>query len=160
MRRGEADDVAPAAPQQIDDLGSRGHTLRVLFTAAAAGLLLYGSAVGSDDMFPFGPFHMYSRYYPANGVITSTAVRAETADGRDVLVTESATGIAHGNIEGRLAEFTAHPERLADLASAFHRRFPDAAPYVAVRLVQTRWQLHDRAVVGTSTATLVEWRAP
>jgi hypothetical protein len=160
LRRGTADDSTAADSHAIDDIGRRGHATRVLCTVAAAGLLLYGTVAGSDDMFPFGPFHMYSRYYPANGVITSTAVRAQTADGRDVLVTEAATGIGHGNIEGRLTELVAHPDRLGELASAFHRRFPHASPYVEVRLVQTRWQLHDRAIVDTSRVTLVEWRAP
>jgi hypothetical protein len=142
-----------------DDLGRRGRAARAVLTAAAGVLLLYGTVAGGDDMFPFGPFHMYSRYYPADGVVTSTSLRATTADGRDVLVTQRDTGIAHGAIEGRLERFRADPDRLADLASAYHRRHPAAPELVALRLVQTRWRMQDRQVVDRSTVTLVEWHA-
>jgi hypothetical protein len=130
-----------------------------VLTAAAAGLLLYGTVAGGDDMFPFGPFHMYSRYYPADGVVSSTSLRATTADGRDVLVTQGDTGIARGAIEGRLERYRTDPGRLGELASAYHHRHPDAPPYVALRLVQTRWRMQDREIVDRSTVTLVEWRA-
>jgi hypothetical protein len=143
-----------------DDLGPRGRRLRVATTAAAAALLLYGTLAGGDDMFPFGPFHMYSRYYPANGTVSSTSVRAVTADGRDVYVTQQDIGIARGAIEGRLPELVADPDRLAELAAAHHRRHPLAPAYVEVRIVQTRWHLEDREVVDRSTVTLVEWRQP
>jgi hypothetical protein len=129
-------------------------------TAAVAVLLIYGTVFGSDDQFPFGPFKMYAGYFPPNGILTSTTVKAQTADGRDVFVSEADTGIARGDIEGELSAYEAHPDRLGDLAAAYHRRFPHASPYVAVQLVQKRWQLHDRRVVGSTVVTLVSWRAP
>jgi hypothetical protein len=129
-------------------------------TVAAAGLLLYGTIAGGDDMFPFGPFHMYSRYYPANGFVTGTSVQAVDADGHVVTVTESDTGLAHGDIEGQLAAFKADPARLETLANAFHRRHPQSPPFVEVRIVEQRWQVHNRSVVGRSTQTLVDWHAP
>lgn len=145
---------------EVDDLGNDGRRIRVVLATAAAGLLLYGTLAGGDDMFPFGPFHMYSRYYPANGTVSSTSVRAMTADGADVFVTQQDVGIARGAIEGRLPELVADPDRLAELAAAHHRRHPLASPYVEVRIVQTRWHLEDREVVSRSTVTLVEWRKP
>jgi hypothetical protein len=151
-------DHAPA-DDPVDRLTGRGRTGRVLATVAALGLLLYGTVAGADDMFPFGPFHMYSRYYPANGYVTGTTVKAVNAAGREVTVTESATGLAHGDIEGHLRTFQADPSRLAGLAAAFHRRHPNASPYVEVRIVQQRWQVRDRRVVALTTATLVEWHA-
>jgi hypothetical protein len=143
-----------------DDLGLGGRRLRTALTAGAAALLLYGTLAGGDDMFPFGPFHMYSRYYPADGTVSSTSVRAMTADGRDVFVTQRDIGIARGAIEGRLPELVADPDRLADFAAAHHRRHPLASPYVEVRIVQTRWHLEHREVVDQETVTLVEWRKP
>jgi hypothetical protein len=140
-----------------DDLGRRGRAARAVLTAAAGVLLLYGTVAGGDDMFPFGPFHMYSRYYPANGTVSSTSVRAVTADGRDVYVGQRDIGIARGAIEGRLSEFVADPDRLAELAAAHHRRHPLEPPYVEVRIEQTRWHLADRQIVDRSTVTLVEW---
>lgn len=131
--------------------------MRIIVTIAAVGLLLYGTIAGSDDMFPFGPFHMYSRYYPANGYVTGTSVQAVNAAGHVVTVTESDTGLAHGDIEGQLKAFEANPQKLASLADAFHRRHPDASPFVEVRIVQQRWQVRDRRVVGRATRTLADW---
>jgi hypothetical protein len=155
-----ADPVAEDSAGVADEIGPRGRTVRLSLMLAAAVLLLCGTLFGSDDMFPFGPFHMYSNYYPPNGVITSTAVVAQTAAGRTRFVTQADTGLARGDIEGELSEFEADPNRLGDLAQAFHSRFPNASPFIDVKLVQKRWQLRDRRVVGQSTVTLVEWHAP
>lgn len=141
-----------------DDLGPAGRRLRAILTAAAAALLLYGTVAGSNDMFPFGPFHMYSRYYPANGTVSSTSLQAVTADGREVFVTQRDIGIARGAIEGRLPELVADPDRLAEFAAAQQRRHPLASPYVELRIVQIRWRLVDREVVDRTAVTLVEWR--
>ena len=124
-----------------------------------AVLLLYGTVAGRDDMFPFGPFSMYAGWYPPNGVITSHQLKAETADGLLVSVGQDDIGIARADIEGEMARLRADPQRLADFAVAFHRRHPRSAPYVRVWVEQSRWQLHDRAVVDASTVTLAEWRA-
>jgi hypothetical protein len=143
-----------------EEIGPRGRAVRLFVMVPAAALLLWGSIGGSDDMFPFGPFHMYSNYYPPTGVITSTSVIAQTAAGATVYVTQKDTGLARGDIEGELSEFEADPNRLGALAQAFHSRFPNASPYVEVKLLQKRWRLVDRKVVGESTVTLVEWHAP
>jgi hypothetical protein len=141
------------------DIGPRGRVVRIAAAAAAAGLLIYGTVAGSNDMFPFGPFSMYAGRYPANGVISSNTLMAHKADGRVVVVTEADTGLTRAELEGELHAFQADPDRLADLAQAYHRRHPRASPYVAVWIAQKRWRLHDRAVVGQSTITLVEWRS-
>jgi hypothetical protein len=135
--------VAPAAVTTRPRITRRGRWLRLSLVAAAAGLLLYGTVAGHDDMFPFGPFTMYAGYYPPNGVITSKA---------DI-------GLPRGDIEGELGAYRADPGRFAQLAQAYHDRFPQASPYVEMRIVQKRWQLRHRAVVSVSMVTLVEWRA-
>jgi len=154
-----ADLLEPPGDEQDAEISLRGRRLRLALVAAAAALLLTGTMVGSDDIFPFGPFHMYSNYYPPNGVISSTAVVAQTASGHTVFVTQRDTGLARGDIEGELKEFEADPNRLGALAASFHRRFPSASPFVEMRLIQKRWTLHDRKVVGTQVVTLIEWRA-
>lgn len=145
--------------EPVERLSDRGRLVRGLLTIVAVGVLLYGTIHGADDMFPFGPFHMYSRYYPANGVVTGTTVQAVNAAGRQVTVTEADTGLAHGDIEGQLRAFEAKPARLKSLADAFHHRHPAASPFVEVRLVQQRWEVRDREVVGHTTVTLVDWHA-
>jgi hypothetical protein len=142
------------------DLSSRGRRIRALVTLAAVALLLYGTFWGSDHDFPFGPLHMYSHYYPATGVVTSTSVQATNADGRNVYVTQADIGIARGDIEGELPAYESNPSRLGALAAAFHQRHPLAPPFVAMRIVQKQWHLRDRALVDTTTATLVSWNAP
>jgi hypothetical protein len=131
-----------------------------MLTAVAGALLVYGTVAGTDDMFPFGPFSMYAGRFPPNGVITSYELVAHTADGRDVVVTEADVGLTRAEIEGELRAFETDPGRLADLARAHHRRHPHASPYIEMRIVQRRWQLHDRAVASKSSVTLADWRAP
>jgi hypothetical protein len=150
---------APDRPGPAADIGSRGRLVRIAATAAAAALLICGTAAGSNDMFPFGPFTMYAGHYPPNGVITSNVLMAQTADGDDVVVSEADTGLTRAEMEGELFAFRADPDRLADLAQAFHRRYPHASPYVEMRIAQKRWRLRNRAVVGQSTVTLAEWHA-
>ena len=141
------------------DVGSKGRSARLALTAVAVVLLVYGTIAGSDDMFPFGPFRMYAGYYSPNGVITSNLLMARTANGQVVTPTQADIGLARGDIEGELGAFRADPARLADLAQTFHRRHPAASPYVAMWIVQKRWQLHDRAVDTQTSVTLVSWRA-
>lgn len=128
-------------------------------TAVGVGVLVYGSVAGTDDMFPFGPFRMYAGYYPPNGVITSNNVYARTASGQVVIPTAADIGLARGDIEGELNRFVSDPARLGQLAQVYHRLHPSASPYVAMWISQKRWQLHDRAVSGQSTVTLVKWDA-
>jgi hypothetical protein len=141
------------------DLGPRARRVRMLFVVVVGALLLCGSLVGTDDKFPFGPFTMYSGYFPPNGVIISTSITAETAAGRTVFVTQADTGIPRGDIEGELGGYQRNPSRLGALAAAYHRRFPHASPYVEMRIVEKLWQLHHRVVVGQSSRTLVQWYA-
>jgi hypothetical protein len=137
----------------------RGRAARLALAAMAIGLLLDGTASGGDLRWPFGPFSMYAGWYPPNGVISSNLVRAETADGREVYVTQDDTGVARAEIEDELTRFETNPDLLADLAAAYHRRHPDASPYVRVWIEQTRWQLHDRSVVRHWTVVVAQWKA-
>jgi hypothetical protein len=141
------------------ELSQRGRQARIAVTVVGIALLLSGTFFGSDHDFPFGPLHMYSHYYPATGIVTSTSVQATNANGHSVYVTQGDTGIARGDIEGELPAYEADPDRLGTLAAAFHQRHPTASPFVSMRIVQKQWHLKDRAVVGTSLVTLVTWNA-
>jgi hypothetical protein len=152
--------VDPRPAPEIGALGRRGRAVRLLAAAAVAGLILAGSFVGRDDDFPFGPFTMYSGFFPPNGVITSTDITAQTADGQTVVVTQADTGIPRGDIEGELSAYEANPDRLGDLAAAYHRRHPLASPFVEMTLIQKRWQLHNRVLVSQKLVPLVSWHAP
>jgi uncharacterized protein YjiS (DUF1127 family) len=143
----------------VEKLGRKARGWRLGVTGVAIGVLLYGSAAGTDDMFPFGPFRMYAGYYPPDGVITSNDLFARTATGQVVRPTAADIGLARGDIEGELGAFVSDPARLADLAEVHHRLHPQAPAYVSMWISQKRWQLHNRAVVGQSIVTLVTWDA-
>jgi hypothetical protein len=145
------------APQA--SIGPRGRAVRLAGAAAAVALLLGGTVAGTNDWFPFGPFTMYAGHYAPNGVITSNSLMARTADGREVVVTESDTGLTRAELEGELFSFRKDPGRLASLARAFHLRHPGASPYVEMWIAQQRWQLHNRAVAAQSTVILARWHA-
>jgi hypothetical protein len=147
------------AIEPVLDISARGRKVRIALIAIAAVLLLSGTLWGGDDKFPFGPFHMYAGYYAPNGYITSTAVIGVNANGHQSYVTSTETGIARGDIEGQLSQYIHDPGKLAGLEDAFHRRHPNAVPFVDLRLVEKRWLLKDRRVVGTSTITLAQWQA-
>jgi hypothetical protein len=147
----------PRAPQAR--IGPRGRAARLAGAAAAVILLLGGTVAGTNDWFPFGPFTMYAGHYAPNGVITSNSLMARTADGREVVVTESDKGLTRAELEGELFSFRKDPGRLASLARAFHLRHPGASPYVEMWIAQQRWQLHNRAVAAQSTVILARWHA-
>jgi hypothetical protein len=145
--------------EPLRDVSSGGRVARVAAVAVATVLLLSGTLWGGDDHFPFGPFHMYAGYYPPTGTITSTAIIGVNAAGRTSYVTQTQTGIPRGAIEGQLPDYIHDPDKLAGLAHAYLRRFPHATPFIDLKLVQKRWELKDRRVIGTSTVTLAEWHA-
>ena len=156
----EVTERAPGPPGTVETrIGSRGRVARMVGTAAAAVLLLYGTVAGTNDWFPFGPFTMYAGHYPPNGVITSNSLMARTADGREMVVTEADTGLTRAEMEGELFSFEQDPGRLASLAQAFHLRHPGASPYVEMWIAQQRWRLHNRAVSAQSTVILAKWHA-
>jgi hypothetical protein len=140
-------------------LGRRGRLIRLLVTIVGCALLIYGTAAGNDDMFPFGPLSMYAGYYPSNGIITSNELTAQTAAGGYVLVKQADIGLTRAQIEGELSAFEDDPERLGELSRTYQRRHPQASPYVRMWILQERWELHNRAVVAHSTIPLVQWHA-
>lgn len=143
----------------VEQLGRPARSWRLGVTAVFAGALLYGSAHGTDDMFPFGPFRMYAGYYSPNGVITSNDVYARTAAGQVLIPTAGDIGLARGDIEGELERYVDDPDQLEELAEVYHHLHPAASPYVAMWIRQKRWQLRDRAVVSEKTVTIASWSA-
>lgn len=135
-----------------------GRRVRAGATAVGLGLLLAGSVWGSDDHFPFGPFRMYAGRNPTTGTVHSTTLHAVTATGAVVRVPDAATGLRRAELEGQLPRFQAHPELLADIATAHARRRPHEPAYVEVRIVQRRYTVRDRRVRGSTDVVLGRWR--
>lgn len=129
-------------------------------TAAALALLLLGSWRGSDDAFPFAPFHMFSRAPSPNGVVHASYVEALDARGHAVRLPDAATGLRRAELEGQLRRLVAHPALLGAIAEAHRRRHPSEAPYDVVRVVQRTYRLRDGRVGGLRETVLGEWRRP
>lgn len=140
-------------------LTSRGRRWRLTASAVAGVLLLLGTAVGSDDDFPFGPFRMYATADSRSGEVVSTSIEVRTADGafHTAPLTPESTGLRRAEVEGQLARLIADPGLLRLLAVAHHRRQPTAPAWTGVRVVQTRYRLHDGAPVGARRVVVAQW---
>jgi len=142
-------------------LSRTGRLLRVAALVAGLALLLAGSAWGDDDAFPFGPFRMYSTADDPDGRVLSTYLQAVDADGVVVdRVGEQQVGLRRAEYEGQLSRVVEQPALLGDLAAAFSRRHPEAAPWVEVSVVRTAYQLVDGRPTGETTQVLATWTAP
>jgi hypothetical protein len=132
---------------------------RLVAVAAAAGVLLYGSAYGEDDLWPFGPMVQYAFRTDPDGEIRSTFIDADTTDGRRTRVNLSTggVGIARAEVEGQLTKIVAEPWRLQDLATAQRRLHPDAPQFARLYLRQQVIDLQGGRKTGERTETLATW---
>ncbi|HEU0101667.1 MAG TPA: hypothetical protein VFR07_05045 [Mycobacteriales bacterium] len=125
---------------------------RATGTLLAGALLLGGTFFGQDDAFPFGPFRMYSTREDPDGLVESARVEAVDANGRVLVVPDTATGLRRAEIEGQAGRFLAEPELLGQVSVAHDRLHPDEPRYDVVRVVVTETRLRD----SRPTATLRE----
>jgi hypothetical protein len=126
-------------------------TARRLRLAAAAivfSVLLAGTAWGSDDHFPFGPFRMYATRQRLDGATTWYGLEGVTDDGRTMFLPGSTYGLRRAELEGQLPRFLAEPSLLGELAASYARRHPHAPPVVEIKLVKHRQQLAGGRPVG------------
>jgi hypothetical protein len=132
---------------------------RVVATAAVAGALLYGSAYGTDDLFPFGPLVQFAFRTDPDGGIASTFIDADTTTGQRVRVRLSPKGVGIGRaeIEGQLAKIKKDPSLLQSVATAQRRLHPDQPHFTVLYLRQHIIDLQDGVKAGEHTITLVTW---
>jgi hypothetical protein len=129
-------------------------------TAVCGLLLLAGTAFGTDDDFPFGPFRMFSTTDSLNAPVADTRVEGLAADGTTILLTEQNTGIRRAEIEGQLDRFVADPSLLSTVARAYASRHPSASTLVQISVV-VRWHELRRGLPTGAfhDETKVVWRA-
>jgi hypothetical protein len=134
----------------METLTRGGRATRLVVTVIGALLLLAGSAWGTDDDFPFGPFSMYAGVNGTNDPAPDTRVVGTDATGVVVFLTERNTGIRRAEIEGQEAAYVADPARLRSLADAYSRLNGSAPPIVKVALI-VRWhEIENSRVTGDS----------
>lgn len=140
-------------------LTARAKMTRLALTVLFILGLLWGTAWGDDDNFPFGPFRMYSTTSKLDGVVRSAALEARFADGTTEMVPISPRnfGLRRAEIEGQLDRFIADPSRLSYVAEAYTNRHPDNPEIVALHLMHELTDLEGGRPVGTSFRVLAEW---
>ena len=138
-----------------------GLVVRIVATLLGAGLLLAGTTVGTDDLFPFGPFRMYAGVNSPNEDAPDPRVEGSDAAHRTVPLDEKATGIRRAEIEENWDRYAAEPERLSAIADAYRRRHPDAPRLTEVRIV-VRWHeiRASRPTGRHRDETVATWRVP
>jgi len=139
---------------------SRGARARRLVAVAVAGsALLYGSAYGEDDLWPFGPMVQFAFRTDPEGDIRSTFIDADTTHGRRTRVnlSPSGVGIGRAEVEGQLAKIVAEPSRLQDIAAAQRRLHPDGPQFARLYLCQDVIDLQDGRKAGVRTEILATW---
>jgi hypothetical protein len=127
---------------------------------AVAALLLYGSAWGGDDQFPFGPMNQYSFRTDPNGGISALWLDADTAAGTHLrlnIASSADVGIARAELEGQFDRIRADPSRLQELAEAWARLHPDRPRLTRLTMGQDVTQLHHGRPAGRHTDVLTHW---
>ncbi|MCX4474518.1 hypothetical protein OOK41_30130 [Micromonospora sp. NBC_01655] len=144
----------------METLTRRGRAIRLGATALGLAVLLAGTAWGSDDDFPFGPFRMYSTSDPPDAPAPDTRVEGVDRTGAVVDLGQDATGIRRAEIEGQQSRYVAEPDRLRQVADAYAERHPDAAGLVEVRIVIRWYGIEAGRPTGRwADETVVSWRA-
>jgi hypothetical protein len=134
---------------------------RVVFLLVTASLFLAGTAVGTDNWWPVGPWRMYATSTPPSGSVYSLAIQVR--EGKDPTwqnanLTPTSIGLTRAEVEGRVPQMTADPDILGTLARSHSRLRPHEPPWVAVRVVRNEALLSGGAPTGqVLTTTVVSW---
>jgi hypothetical protein len=145
-------------------LGGPSKAWRTVVVLLLAAGFCAGSLVGDDDWWPFSPWRMFSTSQAPSGSVWSTGIEVQTADapGRWVPapLTPENTGLNRAEVEGRIPQVTADPERLGTLAASHARLRPDAPAWTSLRVVRRLIVVVDRKPTGeVRTEVLAQWSA-
>jgi hypothetical protein len=141
------------------DVGTLGRRVRVAITLVLAAGVFYGTLWGDDDDFPIGPFRMYSTSRELNEPVADTQMYAVNAAGEEFRFVEGLTGMRRAELEGQLEKFEADPNRLAYLAEAYERRYPDRPEVEEIRIVIEWIEIHNGLPTGETTIEeVVSWQ--
>ena len=121
-------------------------------------LLLGGSAVGTDDWFPVGPFRMFTNRANPSGRVRVVTVEAVDAAGRARTIRPGDVGLRHAELEGQLARFAEKPRLLGAVAEAYESVHPDRPPLVSLELRERVRRLEDNVLSDeVEERTVARW---
>ncbi|WP_146607773.1 hypothetical protein [Spongiactinospora gelatinilytica] len=137
-----------------------GRSWRAGVTAAVVAVLLYGTVVGTDDLFPFGPMVQFAFSVPPDGEIRSLHLEADTVTGTrvEVPIEPWSVGTRRAEIEGQMTRYRRDPSMLQRLAVAHGRLRPAHPRLTTLHLVTRVIKLRDRRPAGESEIEEVVWR--
>jgi hypothetical protein len=144
---------------EVVRLSRRGRAARLAGAGVVLALLAYGTVLGTDDDFPFGPLTQYAFAADPNGSVPDLYIEAVTTAGTTVKVKLSADGVGVGRaeIEGQVDEIIADPSRLQAIAEAQRRLHPDEPGFVRLTMKVRHTLLRGGRAVGERTDLLAEW---
>lgn len=138
----------PATPAPVAGLPSVGLGWRILVIASILVLLGYGTFVGNDGDWPFGPLRQYAGATRVSSQILLTHVYGVHPSGRIVRLNTEALGLRVAELDGQLPRLRRHPELLRPLAALYHRKYPDRAPLIRLIVKRDGKVIRNRKVVG------------
>lgn len=158
----------------IQRLTGPGRWWRLGAVVLAFAGLAYGSTIGTDYHFPFGPLSQYAgRIDSTGGEVVSTYVTAEveipalqvTEPGGpapvaevEVQLKQTKVGLGRADIEGHVGDIVKDPSMLQALARAQRELQPNAIPFRKLFLKQdTQFLENGKATGPKTTKVLATW---
>lgn len=142
--------VVPEPP-----LTRRSRITRIAATLAVTAALTATSLWGTDDLFPFAPFKMYSHSHDTDGWVNSTVLILVNTEGESFLIGDNDTGFRRAELEGQLTRFREDPTLLSLIAEAYEAAHPDEPEIVGAEIRVERYELVDGERTGEETEELV-----
>jgi hypothetical protein len=129
--------------------------VRIAATLAVTAALIATSLWGTDDLFPFAPFKMYSHSHDPDGWANSTSLILVNTEGESFAIGDNDTGFRRAELEGQLSRFREDPSLLALIAEAYEDAHPDEPEIVGAEIRIERYELVDGERTGEETNELV-----
>jgi hypothetical protein len=153
--------VSPTRTADVatDEVPARAMLVRSLAAAVIVVLVVLGSLLATDDVWPFSPFRMFSAAVKVNGVVTGTSFVGKTTDGRSLRLDALDFGLRRAEVEGNLVHERMDERHLAALAAVWNERHPHQR-LVRLEQHQVGEDLRDGRPVRSVDRTVTVWEAP
>jgi hypothetical protein len=139
-------------------LTTRGRVIRVLGMLVVLVPLLFGTFVGEDDAFPFGPFKMYAGTAHRDDPVPTMQFEGVTESGVRIDLKSLQFGLRPAEVEGQLERVRNDPSLLVAMVRAYEKRNPKAPKLVVFRVIHGVYRLEEGRPVDYTEETLAEWR--
>lgn len=150
--------TAPRPDAAVTRLDAGGRLRRRVATALVAALLVCGSAVGTDDWFPVGPFRMFTNRANPSGRVRVVTLEAVDAAGRARTIRPGDVGLRHAELEGQLPRFSSDPRLLGAVADAYASVHPHRPPLTSLELRERVRRLQDNVLADeVQERTVARW---